>query len=112
MDTSTVVGRMRLLTGDYYVDEPILTDDIYLYFYENNKNSELEGAIEALESIINNIALAPTKWRTGEVWEEAQNVAALERRLNDLKARKSGRVVPVIVRSDRTNWDDFDKVFK
>ena len=111
INATTISGRMRLLTGDYILDEPYLEDHIYLWFYESNGNSELDGAIEALESIINNIALQPKKWRTGDVWEETQSLGALERRLADLKLRKKGTKVPIIMKSDRKDWDDFTKAF-
>lgn len=103
---------MRLNTGDYIEGEPYLKDDIYMWFYYENGSSELEGSIAALESIINNIALAPKQWRSGDVWEETQTISSLERRLEALKARrnKSGRV-PIVIRSDRKNWKDFDELF-
>lgn len=112
LNTNIVVDRMRLLTGDYIEDEPYLDDDIYLWFYEENGNSEVEGAIEALESIINNIALSPVRWEIGDSSESAPAIAALEARLDSLKARRAGTKVPVVIRSDRKNWDDFDKAFR
>jgi len=112
IDPTTVVGQMRLLTGDFLTDEPYLEDDIYTWFYQENGNSVLKGAIEALESIINNIALSPERWVLGDASEERAAVSALERRLADLKLKEDRGVVPVIVRSDRKNWDDFDNLFK
>ncbi len=111
VDTNTVVGRMRLLTGDYFENEHFLEDSIYLHLYAEAGNNELEGAIEALESIINNIALAPKEWRSGDVWEKGQDIKQLERRLAALKVRKRGVRVPIIMKSDRKNWDDFKKAF-
>lgn len=112
IDPNTTVGQMRLLTGDFIPEEPYLEDDIYTWFYEQNGNSVLKGSIEALESIINNIALSPERWVLGDASEERAAVNALERRLADLKLKEHRGIVPVIIRSDRKNWDDFDSLFK
>lgn len=111
VDTSTITGRMRLLTGDYFENEYFLEDDVYLHLYALAGNNELEGAIEALESIINNIALAPKEWRSGDVWEKGQDIKQLERRLIALKVRKRGVRVPIVMKSDRRGWGDFEKAF-
>lgn len=111
LDPDNYVDRMRLLTGDFIEDEPYLEDSIYVYFYSNNGNSELDGAIEALECIINNIALSPTQWKLGDASETNASVSALTTRLSELKAKKKGSVVPVIIRSDRKDWKDFTGLF-
>lgn len=111
LDPDNFVDRMRLLTGDFIEDEPYLEDSIYVYFYGKNGNSEIDGAIEALESIINNIALSPVRWQIGDASETNASVAALQARLADLRVRKKGNKVPVLVHTDRSNWQDFDKVF-
>lgn len=111
VNTNTVTGRMRLLTGDFYENEYFLEDSIYLHLYAQAGNSELDGAIEALESIINNIALAPKEWRSGDVWEKGQDIKQLERRLIALKSKRKGIRVPIIMKSDRGSWKDFEKAF-
>lgn len=111
LDPENFVHRMRILTGDYSQDEPFLEDSIYVWLYGKNGNSEIDGAIEALESIINNIALTPSRWRVGEAEEWSASVQVLEARLKDLRSRKAGRKVPVILSSDRKNWKDFNKLF-
>jgi hypothetical protein len=112
LDPNNIVDQIRLLTGDYIEDEPYLNDDVYLWFYSNSGNSVLDAAIEALESIINNIALSPAEWRIGDASETNTSVYALEQRLLSLKNRKSGGKVPVVFKSDRTNWNDFNKAFR
>jgi ribonuclease HI len=110
IDTNTVVGRMRLLTGDY--DSQYLSDEIYTYLYTSNGNSELDGAIEALESIINNLALSPTREVSGDIEAWGPSVAALQARLDSLKEKRNRRgLVPVLLKSDRKSWTDFDKIF-
>ena len=111
LDPSTIVGQMRLNTGDYIEDEPFLSDDIYLWFYQQNGNSVLDGSIEALESIINYIALTPDAWRIGEASESKADVQTLSYRLADLKLKKRSAKAPIIIKTDRKNWNDFTKAF-
>lgn len=112
LDPTNIVDQIRLLTGDYIEDEPYLNDDVYLWFYSEASNSVIDAAIAALESIINNIALSPAQWRIGDASETNTSVAALESRLLSLKNKKSNSKVPVVFKSDRTNWNDFNKAFK
>lgn len=111
LNTNVVVDRMRLLTGDFIEDEPYLDDDIYMWFYEENGNSEVDGAVEALEAIINNISLSPARWQIGDASETGPALEALEKRLLSLKAKRSGSKVPVVIKSDRKNWCDFESAF-
>lgn len=111
LDPSNFVDQMRLNTGDFIEDEPYLEDSIYVYFYNLAGNSVIDGSIMALESIINNIALSPQEWRIGEASERGPLITALTERLAALKVRRTGSKVPVILRSDRKNWSDFDKAF-
>lgn len=111
LDPNNPVGQMRLLTGDYIEDEPYLEDNIYLWFYQQNGNSVIDGAIEALESIINNIALSPAKWRIDGAYETQQSIGSLESRLLDLKARRRKNKAPVVINADRKNWDDLNNLF-
>lgn len=111
LDPSNFVDQMRLNTGDFIEDEPYLEDSIYVYFYELTGNSVIDGSILALESIINNIALSPQEWRIGEATEKGPLISALTARLESLKVRRTGAKVPVILRSDRKNWCDFNEAF-
>lgn len=111
LDPSNFVDQMRLNTGDFIENEPYLEDSIYVYFYNLAGNSVIDGSIMALESIINNIALSPQEWRIGEASERGPLITALTERLAALKVRRTGSKVPVILRSDRKNWSDFDKAF-
>lgn len=111
LDPSNFVDQMRLNTGDFIEDEPYLEDSIYVYFYELAGNSVIDGSIMALESIINNIALSPQEWRIGEASERGPLITALTERLAALKVRRTGSKVPVILRSDRKNWCDFNDAF-
>lgn len=111
LDPSNFVDQMRLNTGDFIEDEPYLEDSIYIYFYELAGNSVIDGSIMALESIINNIALSPQEWRIGEASETGPLITALTERLAALKVRRTGSKVPVILRSDRKNWCDFNDAF-
>lgn len=111
LDPSNYVDRMRILTGDYVLDEPFLEDSVYVYLYQKNGNSELDGAIEALESIINNIALSPSRWTIGEATEWSASIPQLTLRLEELKLKRKGTIVPVVLHTDRSNWDDFNDLF-
>lgn len=111
VNVNTITGQMRLLTGDFIEGEPYLEDDVYVWFYEKNNNSILDGAIEALESIINHIALTPQKWGIGESSETSASVGALSERLTSLKLKKSSIAAPILVRSDRKDWKDFEAAF-
>lgn len=112
LNPNTIVGQMRLNTGDYIEDEPYLEDAVYVWLYEQNGNSVIEGSIAALESIINNIALSPASWRIDNVSESTQSIESLERRLTTLKLKRTTVKAPVVFSSDRKDWCDFDKAFK
>lgn len=111
---NTIHGQMKLLTGDFSSagDEPWLTDDIYLWFYAQANNSVLDGSIAALESIINQIALRPVSVTNADVSESwTGTVEVLSARLTSLKLKKKGTVIPVLIKSDRRNWNDFNELF-
>ena len=112
LNPNTIVGQMRLNTGDFIEDEPYLEDAVYVWLYEQNGNSVIEASIAALESIINNIALSPASWRIDDVAETAQSIESLERRLVTLKLKRTSVKAPVVISSDRKSWCDFDKAFK
>ena len=111
LDPNNFITQMRLNTGDYLEDEEYLSDAIYVYFYNLGGHSVIEGSILALESIINNIALTPQKWSIGDASETAPLVENLTMRLDALKSRQKNNKAPIVIKSDRNNWCDFDKVF-
>ena len=111
LDPNNFITQMRLNTGDYLEDEEYLSDAIYVHFYNESGHSVIEGSILALESIINNIALTPQKWSIGDASETAPLVENLTMRLNALKSRQNNNITPLVIKSDRNNWCDFDKVF-
>lgn len=111
LDPNNFVSQMRLNTGDFLEDELYLEDAIYVHFYSQAGNSVIDGSILALEAIIANIALSPTKWTIGDASETAPRVVELNDRLVALKQRKSNNKVPLLLSSDRTSWCDFDKAF-
>ena len=45
------IQRVRLMVGDVRVDDAILEDSVYMYLLQKNGNSEIDTAIEALETI-------------------------------------------------------------
>lgn len=111
MATPNSVSQVRLLTGDVNLSIPYLADNTIEWLLED-KGSVLEAAIEGLEIIINQISLAPESVKTDAVDEQKADVSSLERRLSQLKARRvSVRRFPMLVRSDRSNWDDFNSLF-
>ena len=111
LDPNNFITQMRLNTGDYLEDEEYLSDAIYVYFYNESGHSVVDGSILALESIINNIALTPQKWSIGDASETAPLVENLTMRLDALKSRQKNNKAPIVIKSDRNNWCDFDKVF-
>ena len=111
LDPNNFVDQMRLHTGDYLEDEEYLDDAIYVFFYNQTGHSVIDGSILALESIINNIALSPSKWQIGDASESAPIVGTLVDRLTALKQKRKNAKVPVVISSDRKNWCDFDKAF-
>lgn len=112
LDPNNFITKMRLNTGDFLEDEEYLTDAIYVHFYNESGHSIVDGSILALESIINNIALTPQKWSIGDASETAPLVETLTLRLEALKGRQNNHSkAPVIIKSDRNSWCDFEKVF-
>lgn len=111
LDPNNIVDQMRLLTGDFIEDEPFLNDAIYLWNYAESGNSVIDGSIAALESILAYIALSPTSWDIGDASEDRPSVVDLEKRLLKLREKRSGAKVPMLMRSDRKNWDDINSLF-
>lgn len=111
LNPTTFVDQIRLQVGDVNKNDPIMSDAIYTWFYTTNGNSVLKASIAALESLINQIALDPSAWDVGDVGARGTTVSTLEKRLNTLKAKESGNKTPMVIKSDRTNWDDFNKLY-
>lgn len=111
MQTPNNISQVRLLTGDVNLELPYLADDTIQWLLQD-KGSVLEAAIEGLEIIINQISLAPESIKTDAVNEIKPKVDNLERRLTELKSRRgTNKKFPMLVRSDRSNWDDFNSLF-
>ena len=113
MTAPTQVQQVRLLVGDVATDFPFLDDATYEWLLEVHPVT-LDAAVEALEMIINQISLSPQSIKTDAVTEVALIVSNLERRLAVLKTKKRASVVamPFIVKTDRSNWNDFDSLFR
>ena len=112
MTNSGAIQQLRLIVGDVSTAYPFLDDNTYqwlldTFVVQNN------AAVEALEMIINQIALSPQSIKTDAVTEVGPLVASLEKRLSSLKAKKQINATgfPMIVKSDRTSWDDFNSLF-
>jgi len=113
MTTLTNLQKLKLLVGDVALDFPFLADDTYNWLLELYPNDLNKAAAEALEMIINQISLAPQSVRTEDITEVAPLVASLEIRLNSLKAKANsvGKKFPMIIKSDRTDWDDINSLY-
>lgn len=111
------VSQVRLMIGDTDTTEPFLEDEQIQFFLDQNQGHTLKAAIESLASIIAAIALAPSSLKVGAITEEAPEVEDLEQRLVYLQTKlaNGGGVgrgkLPLIVKSDRKDWDDFDSLF-
>lgn len=113
---SNATDRIRLMIGDINEDYPILDDSVYEYLLYSNGSDELKTAIEALENIINYYSLNPDDEVFGTIAANGYSTEKMERRLTELKLKvtedASGvRRVPIMLKTDRTSWDDFNKLF-
>lgn len=121
MPNPVQVNEIRLLVGDTSQDLPYLADETYEWILDmyGGSNYLLNSACEALEMIINQIALSPQSVKTEEITEIGPLVSALEGRLVSLKAKRDaaaaqygfGKTFPMMIKSDRKNWNDFDELF-
>ena len=113
MTTPSAIQQLRLIVGDVSTDYPFLDDNTYQWLLDTYvvQNS---AAVEALEMIINQIALSPQSIKTDAVTEVRPLVASLEARLKSLKAKQqvSATGFPLLVKSDRTSWNDFITLFQ
>lgn len=110
------ITQIRLMVGDTNADFVWLADETYQWLIETQATL-IDAAIEALEMIINQVALSPQSVRTEDLTEVGPLVDALERRLDALKAKRSSatsatRGFPMIIKSDRKNWDDIDSIYR
>ena len=112
MTAPSAIQQLRLIVGDVSIDYPFLDDNTYTWLLETYPTQN-SAAVEALEMIINQIALSPQSIKTDAVTEIGPLVANLEARLKSLKAKQQVSVTgfPMIVKSGRTNWDDFNSLF-
>lgn len=113
---SNAIMRIRLKIGDISEDFPILDDSVYEYLLYKNGSEELTTAIEALENIINYYSLNPTSEVFGNTSSEGYNPRQMEERLTALRAERTQdsegvKRIPMVLKSDRTGWNDFTKVF-
>ena len=113
MTTPSAIQQLRLIVGDVSIDYPFLDDNTYTWLIETCPTQN-GAAVEALEMIINQIALSPQSIKTDAVTEIRPLVASLEARLNSLKAKQqvSSTGFPLLVKSDRTSWNDFITLFQ
>lgn len=121
MAAPTAINQLRLMVGDTSADFVWLADETYEWLIETHP-VQIDAAIKALEMIINQVALSPQSVQTEDLKETGPMVEALERRLKALKEEKAlkeksslasiNKGFPMIVRSDRSNWDDIDSIFR
>jgi hypothetical protein len=112
MTTPTAIQQLRLMVGDVAQDLPFLEDNTYQWLLDST-TTQLDAAVEALEMIINQIALSPQSVRTEDIAEVGPMVVALESRLTSLKAKRQATKngFPMIVKSDRKDWNDLNELF-
>ena len=112
----TLIQQVKFKVGDTSLNYPFLADSTYDWLLDKNSNNIIKAAIEALEMIINQIALSPESIKTDAVDEVKASVPVLERRLNALKKQLTQAAIgasrfPFLVHSDRRNWNDLDSLF-
>lgn len=113
MTTLTQLQQIRLIVGDTDGDFPFLADTTYEWLIELRGSIYAAGA-DALEMIINQLALSPQSIKTQDLTEVGPLIAALEARLASLKKRAvpSTRGFPMLVKSDRKDWKDIDSIYR
>ena len=112
----TLIQQVKFKVGDTSLNYPFLADSTYDWLLEKNSKNIIKAAIEALEMIINQIALSPESIKTDAVDEVKASVPVLERRLGALKKQLTQAAVgasrfPFLVHSDRKNWNDLNSLF-
>ena len=114
--TPTLIQQVKFKVGDTSLNYPFLADSTYDWLLDKNSNNIIKAAIEALEMIINQIALSPESVKTDAVDEVKASVPVLERRLNALKKQLTQAAIgasrfPFLVHSDRNSWNDLNSLF-
>ena len=112
----TLIQQVKFKVGDTSLNYPFLADSTYDWLLEKNNDNIIKAAIEALEMIINQIALSPESVKTDAVDEVKASVPVLERRLDALKKQLTQAAIgasrfPFLVHSDRNNWNDLNSLF-
>ena len=112
----TLIQQVKFKVGDTSLNYPFLADSTYDWLLDKNRNNIIKAAIEALEMIINQIALSPESVKTDAVDEVKASVPVLERRLAALKKQLTQAAIgasrfPFLVHSDRNNWNDLNSLF-
>lgn len=112
----TLIQQVKFKVGDTSLNYPFLADSTYDWLLDKNSKNIIKAAIEALEMIINQIALSPESVKTDAVDEVKASVHVLERRLDALKKQLTQAAVgasrfPFLVHSDRRNWNDLNSLF-
>ena len=107
------IQEVRLLTGDLDQISPILEDSVYEFLLIQNSNNVLHTALDALEAIISYLLTQPLQGVVGDVMNIYGNVRDYEKRLDSLRQKitmgsNKARKVPVVITTDRDNWNDFD----
>ena len=107
------IQEVRLLTGDLDQISPILEDSVYEFLLIQNSNNILYTALDALEAIISYLLTQPQQGMVGDVMNTYSNVRDYEKRLDSLRQKiamgsNKARKVPVVITTDRDNWNDFD----
>ena len=107
------IQEVRLLTGDLDQISPILEDSVYEFLLIQNSNNVLYTALDTLEAIISYLLTQPLQGMVGDVMNTYGNVRDYEKRLDSLRRKiamgsNKARKVPVVITTDRDNWNDFD----
>ena len=63
----TLIQQVKFKVGDTSLNYPFLADSTYDWLLDKNSNNIIKAAIEALEMIINQIALSPESIKTDAV---------------------------------------------
>lgn len=111
---TSAIQRVRLKVGDV-LEYQLLEDSVYQYLLLTNDNNELDAAIEAVENIITYLIMNPTDESVGSVGQSTSKASDFEKVLVRLKQEKEDKTaskrIPMIVTSDRSNWNDIDKIY-
>lgn len=108
-------NRVRLLVGDV-ADIPWLDDGVYNYVIDQNNGDELKAAYDVLRYVESRITLEPSTSVANGYEETRPMLLYIEKRKKELEvdiAKRDGTyAIPVVVRTDRKNWNDIDIIFK